>query len=97
MSEYIVKIYTNVICNIFSGRFDVHLQVIQPILKFPYLISLIKEAPSTLFEIRKSLKRVPSLAYPEMDETNTAFHRCLHSDALFGHFYAYLHVHNLAG
>ena len=26
----------------FSGRFDVHLQVIQPILKFPYLISLIK-------------------------------------------------------
>ena len=26
----------------FSGRFDVHLQVIQPILKIPYLISFIK-------------------------------------------------------
>ena len=29
-------------CNISSGRFDVHLQVIKPIFKFPYLISLIK-------------------------------------------------------
>ena len=31
-----------IIGNIFSGRFDVHLQEIQPILKFQYLISLIK-------------------------------------------------------
>ena len=38
----IAKIYTKIICNILSGRFDVHLQVIQPILKFTYLISLIK-------------------------------------------------------
>ena len=42
VDEYIAKIYTKIIANIFSGRFDVHLQVIQPILKFPYLISLIK-------------------------------------------------------
>ena len=42
MNEYIAKINTKIIGNIFSGRFDVHLQVIQPILKFPYLISLIK-------------------------------------------------------
>ena len=42
MNEYIAKIYTKIICNISSGRFDVHLQVIQPILKFPYLISPIK-------------------------------------------------------
>ena len=31
MNEYIAKIYTKIICNIFSGRVDVHLQVIQPI------------------------------------------------------------------
>ena len=42
MNEYIAKIDTKIICNIFSGRFDVHLQVIQPILKFQYLISFIK-------------------------------------------------------
>ena len=40
--NYIAKIHTKIIGNIFSGRFDVHLQVIQPILKFPYLISLIE-------------------------------------------------------
>ena len=34
-------VYKN-ICYISSGHFDVHLQVIQPILKFPCLISLIK-------------------------------------------------------
>ena len=27
MNEYIAKIYTKIIGNIFSGRFDVHLQV----------------------------------------------------------------------
>ena len=54
----------------YSGRFYIHLQVIQPILKFPYLISLIKPPPpSTSFKIRKSLKRMPSLAYTEMDQT----------------------------
>ena len=30
------KIYTKIICNIFSGRFDVHLQLIQPILSHAY-------------------------------------------------------------
>ena len=65
MNEYIAKIYMTLICNIFSGRFDVHLQEIQPILKFPYLISFIKY-PQV---IRKSLKRMPSLAYTEMDQT----------------------------
>ena len=70
MNEYIAKIYTKIIGNIFSGRFDVHLQVIQTILKFPYLISLREYLPpSTSFEIRKSLKRMPSLAYTEMDQT----------------------------
>ena len=42
MNDYIIKMYAKIICNMSSGRFDVHLQVIQPSLKFPYLISLIK-------------------------------------------------------
>ena len=42
VNKYIAKLYTKIICIIFSGRFDVNLQVIQQILKFPYLISLIK-------------------------------------------------------
>ena len=40
---------------------------------------------------------MPSLAYTEIDQTKYAFHRSLHSDALFGHCYTYLHVHSLAG
>ena len=60
--------YENHLVHFFSGRFDVHLQVIQPILKFPYLISIIKYPPSSSFEIRKPLK-MPSLAYTEMDQT----------------------------
>ena len=42
VNEYIAKIYMKIICKFFSGRVDVHLQVIQPILKFPYLITPIK-------------------------------------------------------
>ena len=41
-AQNIAKMHTKIICNISFGRFDVHLQVLQPILKFPYLISLIK-------------------------------------------------------
>ena len=64
MIEYIAKIYTKIIGNIFSSRFDVHLQVIQPIFNLTH-----KVPPSTSFEIRKSLKRMPSLAYTEMYQT----------------------------
>ena len=97
MNEYIAKIYTKIICNIFSGCFDVHFLSNTADFKI-FIFNLIhKVPPSTSFEIRKSLIRMPSLAYTEMDQTNTAFHRCLHSDALFGHCYTYLHVHNLAG
>ena len=51
-----------------SGRFDIHLQVIQPIVKFPYLILFI------LYPQVRDLKeenhlRMPSLAYTEMDQT----------------------------
>ena len=42
MNEYIAKINTKIMGNFFSGRFDVHLQVIGPVLEFPYFISLIK-------------------------------------------------------
>ena len=55
MNEYIAKMYTKLICNIFSGRFDVHLQVIQPILKISIFNLTHKVTQSTLFEIRKSL------------------------------------------
>ena len=69
MNDYIAKMYTKIICNISSGRFDVHLQVIQQILKFPLSNLTHKVPPNTSFEIRKSLKRMPSLAYTEIDHT----------------------------
>ena len=42
MNDYIAKMYTKIMCNISSGRFDVQLLVIQPILKFSFLNLLIK-------------------------------------------------------
>ena len=69
MNEYIAKIYMKIICNIFSGRFDVHLQVILQILQISIFNLNRKVPPSTSFEIRKSLKRTPSMAYTEMDQT----------------------------
>ena len=69
MNEYIAKIYTKIIGNIFSGRFDVHLQVYTTDFKISKFNLTHKVPPSTSFEIRKSFKRMPSLAYTEMDQT----------------------------
>ena len=49
------------------------------------------------FEIRKSLKECHLWFTLKWIRQNTAFHRCLHSDALFGHSYTNLHVRNLTG
>ena len=97
MNKYIAKIYTKTICNIFSGRFDVHLQVIQPILKFPYLISLIKYPQVRHLKYEIHLKECHLWLTLKWIRQNTAFHQCLHLDALFGRYYTYLHVHYLAG
>ena len=69
MNDYIEKMYTKIICNNSPGRFNVHLQVIQPILKFTISNLTHKVPRNTSFEIRKSLKRMPSLANTEMDNT----------------------------
>ena len=80
----------------FSGPFDVHLQVIQPILKFAHLISPTLP-PNTSFEIRNHFKECHLWLTLKWTRQMTAFHRCLHSDALFGYCYTYLHVHTPAG
>ena len=69
MNEYIAKINTKIICNIFSGRFDVHLQVKKPIFEIS-IFNLTHKVPLSMsFEIRKPLKRMPSLANSEIDQT----------------------------
>ena len=55
-----------------------------------------KVPPSTPFEIKNHLKECHHWLTLKLIRQNTAFHRCLHSDASFGHCYKYLHVHNLA-
>ena len=97
MNDYIAKMYTKIICNISSGRFDVHFQVIQPILKFPNLISLIKYPQIRHLKYENHLKECHLSLTLKWIRQNTAFQGCLHSDALFRHCYSYLHVHNLAG
>ena len=63
INEYIAKIYTKIICNIFSGRFDVHLQVVQSILKFPYLISSIKYPKYVIWNKKIAEKNAMSVIY----------------------------------
>ena len=64
MNEYIANIYTKIICNIrcsfASNTADFDISLFNLTHKVP---------PSTSFEIRKSLKRMPSLAYTAMDQT----------------------------
>ena len=87
MNDYIAKMYTKVICYISSGHFDVHLQVIQPILKFTYLISLIKYPQIRHLKQENHLKECHLWFTLKRIRQNTAFDRCLHSGALFGQCY----------
>ena len=68
MDEYIAKIYTKTIGNIFSGRFGSFAGNTADF-KISIFNLTHKVSPSTSFEIRKSLKRMPSLAYTEMEQT----------------------------
>ena len=69
VNEYIAKIYTKIICHVFfwalwcsfasnTAKFETSL------FNFTH-----KVPPSTSFEIRKSLKRMPFLAYTEINQT----------------------------
>ena len=69
VNEYIAKNYTKIICIMYfwslwcsfpSNPADFEISIFNLTHKVP---------PSTSFEIRKSLKRMPSLAYTEMDQT----------------------------
>ena len=69
VNECIAKIYTKIIGNIFfwslgcsfaSNTADFKISIFN----LTYIVP-----PSTSFEIRKSLKRMPSLVYTEMDQT----------------------------
>ena len=90
------KLYRNHLQH-FSGHFDNHLQVIQPTLKFPYLISLLKYPQVLHLKYENHLKECNLWLTLKWIRRNTVFHLCLHSDAVFGNCYKYLHVHNLAG
>ena len=89
--------YTKIIGNFFSGRFDVHLQVIHSILTFPYLIALTKYPQVRHLILENHLKECHLCLTLKLIRQNTLCHRCYHSDALLGHWYTYLHVNNLAG
>ena len=75
-----MKIYAKSLVTFFPGHFDIHLQVIQPIVKISLFNFVHFVPPGMRFEIRKSLKRMPSLAYTEMDQTKY----CVSSMFTFG-------------
>ena len=63
VNDYIAKMYMKIACNISSGRYGDRLQVIHPFLKFSYFFLTHKVPLIISFELRKTLKRTPSLAY----------------------------------
>ena len=65
VNDYKAKMYAKIDCNISSGRYGVCLPAIQPFLKFSYF-STHKVPLMASFELRKSLNRRPSLAYPKI-------------------------------
>ena len=80
VSEYIAKIYTKIICNIFSWSLWCLFASCTADFKI-FIFNLVhKVPPSTSFEIGKSLKRMPSLAYTEIDQTKY----CVSSMFAFG-------------
>ena len=73
VNEYRAKIYTKIICHVFfwslgcsfaSNTADFENSIFNLTHKVPP-----PPPPNTSFEIRKSLKRMPSLVYTEMDQT----------------------------
>ena len=69
VNEYIAKIHTKIFCNIFFWSLRCSFASNKAgfensIFNLPH-----KVPPSTSFEIRKSLKRMPSLANTDMDQT----------------------------
>ena len=70
MNEYIAKIHTKIICNIFFWSLQCSFASNTADFEISIFYLTHKVPPSTSFEIRKSLKRMPSLhvTYTEMDQ-----------------------------
>ena len=69
MNECIAKIYMKINGNIFFWSLECSFASNTADFKISIFNLTHKVPPSTSFEIRKSLKRMPSLAYTEMDQT----------------------------
>ena len=69
VNEYIAKIHTKIFCNIFFWSLRCSFASNKAGFENSIFNLTHKVPPSTSFEIRKSLKRMPSLANTEMDQT----------------------------
>ena len=95
--NYIAKMYTKNVCNIYSGCYGVCLKVIQLFFEISTFNLTHKVPLNTSFEIRKSGKIMPSLAYSEIDHTNYPVSSKFAFVYICGHIYMYFNVNNLAG
>ena len=69
VNKYTAKIYTKIICNIFFWSLWCSFASYTANFEISIFNLTHKVPPSTSFEIRKSFKRMTSLAYTEMDQT----------------------------
>ena len=84
MNDYIAKMYTKNVCYISSVRYGVCLPVIQLFFGISIFNLTLKVHLNTSFEIRKSLKNVPSLA--EINQT------IYHVSAIFANVFIFLDI-----
>ena len=67
VNDYNAKMKTRIACNNSSGRYAICSQVTQPFSKFEYLFQSLKTSKYVIQIIyKKSLERIPSLAYTEI-------------------------------
>ena len=85
MNNYIKKMYTKKVCNISSGRNGVCLLVITGGFEISILNLTHKVPLNTSYEIRKSLKRMLSLVYTEIDQTKYRISSMFAFICIFGH------------
>ena len=72
VNDYIANTYAKIACNSSSGHYVVRLQVIQPFLKSYFFLAHKVSLKSSL-KLSKSLKRLSSLAYTQINQTKYRF------------------------
>ena len=78
VNDYIAKIFAKIACNNFFWSLWCLFASNAAVSDILTIILAHKLSLNTSLKLKKSLERMPSLAYTKMNQTNTDFNRCLY-------------------